>query len=85
MRYSLHAGKLALSTLVLAACVEETTTEPKQAESTPGAPELAIASNSWLTMAKTPVYRTNMAVATVTNAAGQSVVYASVSAISGRN
>jgi N-acetylneuraminic acid mutarotase len=76
MRYSLHAGKLALSTLVLAACVEETTTEPKQAESTPGAPELAIASNSWLTRANMPANRTNLATATITNAAGQSVVYA---------
>jgi N-acetylneuraminic acid mutarotase len=39
-------------------------------------PDLAVASNSWLVRAKTPVNRTNMAVATVTNAAGQSVVYA---------
>ncbi|HET6796391.1 MAG TPA: kelch repeat-containing protein, partial [Gemmatimonadales bacterium] len=38
-------------------------------------PELAVASNSWLIRAKMPVNRTNMAVATVTNAAGQSVVY----------
>jgi len=38
--------------------------------------ELAVASNSWLTRANMLPNRTDLAVATVTNASGQSVVYA---------
>jgi N-acetylneuraminic acid mutarotase len=37
---------------------------------------MAVASNTWLTLANMPANRTNPATATVTNAAGQSIVYA---------
>jgi N-acetylneuraminic acid mutarotase len=76
MRYrSILHSALALSTLWLAACTEETTTEPTEAQPPPGAPALAIVSNSWIQ--RTDMRnRTGLAAATVTNAAGQSIVYA---------
>jgi N-acetylneuraminic acid mutarotase len=64
-----------MSAAGLAACGENATEPSTRVEPGPTGPELAVASNSWLIKAKTPVNRTNMAVATVTNAAGQSVVY----------
>ena len=78
MRYhSLLPGALALSTFWLAACGNDSPTEPTQAaEPTPGGPELALASNSWITRANMPSNRTELATATVTNAAGQSILYA---------
>ncbi len=66
---------LALSA-ALAACSDETTTEPGAAVPSPGAPELAIASNSWITRPNMPGTRADLAAATVTNAAGPSIVYA---------
>ena len=76
MRYrSLLTSAMALSPLWLVACVEETNTEPTAAEPAPGAAQLAIVSNSWIQRADMRS-RTDLAVATVTNAAGQSIVYA---------
>lgn len=72
-----YFAALALGTLVLAACGEDITTEPTPAaEANPTAPELALASNSWITRANMPSNRTDLAAATVTNAAGRSIVYA---------
>ena len=52
---SLVLGILALAAFGLTACTEETTTEPSRtAEPAPTAPELAVASNSWITRAKMP-------------------------------
>ena len=68
---------LAFGALGLAACGEETPTEvtvPMQPTVT--GPELALASNSWITRANMPSDWTYLAAATVTNAAGQSIVYA---------
>jgi N-acetylneuraminic acid mutarotase len=74
---SLWPSALALSVFWLAACTGETTTEPTSTAQPPATvPELAVASNSWLTRANMPLNRTDLAVATVKNAAGQSVVYA---------
>jgi N-acetylneuraminic acid mutarotase len=79
---SLVLGILTLGTVGLTACSDETVTEPSRAaEPSPTAPELAVASNSWINRATMPQYRTGVAAATVTNAAGQSIVYA----IGGRN
>jgi len=79
---SLVLGILALGAFGLTACTDETTTEPSRAAE-PGstAPELAVAGNTWITRAKMPTSWTGVATATVTNAAGQSIVYA----IGGRN
>jgi hypothetical protein len=71
---SLLPGALALSA-ALAAC-SETTTEPRAAVASPAVPAAAIIHNSWLTLANMPSARTELATATVTNAAGQSIVYA---------
>jgi hypothetical protein len=78
MKYRLlWPGALALSALGLAACGDETTTQPNGPEQPPAAvPELAVTSNSWITRANLPTGRSSLALATVTNAAGQSVVYA---------
>jgi N-acetylneuraminic acid mutarotase len=72
---SLLPSALALSA-ALAACSDETTTEPSAAVPSPTAPALAIASNTWITRANMPANRTDLAAATVKNAAGQSIVYA---------
>lgn len=78
MKYRLLLpGALALSALGLAACGDEITTQPNLPEQPPAAvPELAVTRNSWITRANMPTDRTALATATVTNAAGQSVVYA---------
>jgi N-acetylneuraminic acid mutarotase len=75
-------GILALGAFGLTACTDETATEPSLPVE-PGAiaPELAVASNSWIVRAKMPSSWTGIATATMTNAAGQSIVYA----IGGRN
>jgi N-acetylneuraminic acid mutarotase len=73
---SLLPGALALSTFWLAACGDHIPTEPAaSAQPTTGAPDLAVTSNSWITRATLTVTRSAHAVATVTNAAGQSIVY----------
>jgi N-acetylneuraminic acid mutarotase len=67
---------LALTALVLAAC-NETMTEPETAEVAAATPEFAVAANTWTTKADMPgTARRDLATATVTNAAGQSVLYA---------
>jgi hypothetical protein len=66
-----------LSALALAACGEQTITNPTVA--TPGTattPELAVASNTWIARAHMPTNRSELVAATLTNAAGQSEVYA---------
>jgi N-acetylneuraminic acid mutarotase len=79
---SLVLGVLAFAAFGLTACSDQTTTEPSPgAGPSPTAPELAVASNSWIVRAKMPSSWTDVAMATVTNAAGQSIVYA----IGGRN
>ena len=77
MRYgSLVPGALALGMAWVAAC-GDTSTEPTQpAEPTPGGAESAVAGNRWITRANLPTSRHSLAVATVTNAAGRSIVYA---------
>jgi N-acetylneuraminic acid mutarotase len=81
-RRSVLIGMIALGGFALTACTDDTTTEPTRAgEPSPTAPELAVASNSWMVRANMPWNRTGVAAATVTNAAGQSIVYA----IGGRN
>jgi N-acetylneuraminic acid mutarotase len=67
---------LALTALVLAAC-NETITEPETTEVAAATPEFAVAANNWITKADMPgTARRDLATATVTNAAGQSVLYA---------
>jgi N-acetylneuraminic acid mutarotase len=63
--------------LGLAACGQDTPTQPElPAQPTGTAPALAVASNSWITRADMLTNRTDLTVATVTNPAGQSVLYA---------
>jgi N-acetylneuraminic acid mutarotase len=77
MRYrSLLPGALALSTAWVAACGDNSTEPTRPAEPTPSGPESALASNSWITRENLPSVRSHFAVATVPNAAGQSIVYA---------
>jgi len=78
MRYSLWPNALALSAFLLAACGDNTTTEPTQTpQPGPSAPELAVTSNSWLKRADMwGVERTDLTTATVENASGKSIVYA---------
>jgi N-acetylneuraminic acid mutarotase len=75
MRHLILASALALGSLALAACGDEIT-EPKMAGDAPAASLQALASNTWLIRAHMPTNRTGVATATVTNAAGQSIVYA---------
>ena len=78
MKYRLLLiGALALSGLGLVGCGDEITTQPNVLEQPAAvAPELAVTRNSWTTRANMSVNRTALATATLTNAAGQSVVYA---------
>ena len=61
---------------LVAACADEATqpTLVDEQPTTTTAP--AVTSNSWITRANLPINRHSLALATVTNAAGQSVVYA---------
>lgn len=78
----LRSSIVMLSVLALGACSEETTTEPSPPTQPTGlGPEMAVASNTWLTRADMLTTRTDLAVATVPNAAGQSIIYT----IGGRN
>ena len=72
---SLLPGALALTTFWLAGCGETATEPAAPAEPTAGAPALAVTSNSWITRNALPMTRSGHAVATVTNGAGQSIVY----------
>jgi Kelch motif len=78
MRYSqFWSGVLALGALAFADCATDTPTQPSTASPSSGTtPELAVASNSWIKRANMPGVRPYLAAATVTNAAGQSIVYA---------
>jgi N-acetylneuraminic acid mutarotase len=77
MRYrSLMPGALALSMAWVTACGDDATEPTQSATPTPSGPELAVVSNSWITRKNLPFPRTSLAVATVRNAAGQSIVYA---------
>ena len=60
---------------LVAACADETTQPSPVDEQPTTTTALAVTSDSWLTLANMPANRTDLAVATVTNAAGQSVVY----------
>jgi N-acetylneuraminic acid mutarotase len=68
-------GALALGTFWLAGCGDTATEPPGSAQPTTEAPDLAVTSNSWITRARLPMTRWQHTLATVTNAAGQSVVY----------
>ena len=69
-------GVLLVSVFGLSACGDDTT-QPNLPGEQLRAPEFAVASNSWIRRADMwSVERQNLTVATVTNAAGQSVVYA---------
>jgi len=75
-KHLLRPTALALSLLVSAGC-SETPTQPETSEVPTATPEFAVATNSWLTKADMfGTTRGSMATATVTNAAGQSVLYA---------
>lgn len=77
MRYrSLVPVAVALSMTWVAACGENSTEPTQPTEPTLSRPELAVASNTWITRKNLPSMRDRLAVATVTNAAGQSIVYA---------
>ena len=65
---------LTLGTLALAACGEETT-QPNTAVDQPTAPQLAAASNTWLTRRDMPDDLVYPATAVVPNAAGVSILY----------
>jgi hypothetical protein len=78
MRHQSWPAMLALGSLVLAACGDETTA-PSEASASPAT--AAVTSNAWITRADMLTTRTDLAVATVPNAAGQSIVYT----IGGRN
>ena len=67
-------GLLTLSALGLAACGEETT-QPNAAEDQRTAPQLAIASNTWLARRDMPLDLVYQATAVVPNAAGHSILY----------
>ena len=75
MRYRLLLPSLlTLSAFGLAACGEETT-QPNTAEDQPTVPQLAVASNTWLTRRNMPLDLVYQATAVVPNAAGQSILY----------
>ena len=67
---------LTLGMLGLAACGEETTTQPNSAVEQPAAPQLAVTSNTWLTRRDMPLELYEQVTAVVPNAAGQSILYA---------
>jgi hypothetical protein len=84
MRYrSLLQCVLTLSTAWVAACGDSSTEPTQPAELTPSGADLAVVSNSWITRANLPTPAYRLALATITNAAGQSVVYAIGGAITG--
>ncbi len=74
----LWRGVLALSALGFLACGDDTATGPtRQMEPAPNAPAPAVASNTWITRANMwSTERFDFATAVVTNASGQSILYA---------
>jgi N-acetylneuraminic acid mutarotase len=76
MRYGLSLPSLlTLGALGLAACGERAT-EPNTAVDQPNGPQLAVASNTWITRANMPRVQTGPTVAVLGNGSGKSVVYA---------
>jgi N-acetylneuraminic acid mutarotase len=76
-RHPLLAIVLALSSVALAACGDETSQPNPATEAQATVPELAVAPNTWLTRADMwGTERWDLATAVVPNAAGQSVLYA---------
>jgi N-acetylneuraminic acid mutarotase len=73
---SVSIGLILLVAAGLPACGEDATEPSRAVEPSPTAPSLAIASNRWITRANMPWNRTDVTTATVTSAAGRSVVYA---------
>lgn len=71
----LPAVIVTLGSLALAGCGNEATGPSPASTTTSPATPLAAASNAWLTRADMLTTRTDLAIATVTNAAGQSVIY----------
>ena len=78
MRYrEFWSGMLALGTLALAGCGNDTPTQPSTSSPPAGTePEAAVVSNAWIKRANMPGVRPYLTAATVTNTAGQSIVYA---------
>jgi len=73
---SLLIGLLAIGAAGLTACQDDATGPSPTVEPAPTVPDLAIATNTWIVRATMPQYRTGVAAVTVTNAAGQPIVYA---------
>ena len=71
-RFVFPSVLLVFGAMSLAACGNDTTSEP----TAPVDLAVAVAANSWITRAAMPSNRTNLTAATVTNATGQSTVYA---------
>jgi N-acetylneuraminic acid mutarotase len=65
----------ALTALALASC-GDSASEPERAEKALPTAEFAVASNSWIQRTDMPSDRFNLATAVVTNALGQSILYA---------
>jgi N-acetylneuraminic acid mutarotase len=76
-RQVLRTGIVALTVVIIAGCSVDSTEPTLPAARLPGVPDLAVTSNIWLTKADMPgPERFDLTAATVTNAAGQSIVYA---------
>jgi N-acetylneuraminic acid mutarotase len=71
----MRSSRLLLAGLVLVAACGDEPTEPALVGDRPATTASAVAHDSWLTRANMPANRFKPAVVTVTNAAGQSVVY----------
>ena len=82
LRWFTHRFTYLLATAVTVAALgcQNDATAPDPAPASP-VPDFAVASNSWITRHDMPIERYAFATATVTNAAGQSILYA----IGGRN
>jgi len=76
MRHHWTYAPLAFGCVALAACAPDTTEPNTPADPAPSAPTLALAHGTWMKRAPLWSDRWQLAVAAVTNAAGQSVVYA---------
>ena len=72
----LHPSVVALGVLTLAACGDDTPTQPTTADQLPNSTQLAVASNTWLTRRDMPLDLVSQAAAVVPNANGQSILYA---------
>ena len=76
MRHQWTYAPLAFGCVALAACAPDTTEPNTPADPAASAPTVALAHGSWMKRAPLWSDRWQLAVAAVTNAAGQSVVYA---------